>query len=133
MKILTHYNNEEDQHHLKDVDHCCSSHVFKRFYQVDFKSVCCLDLQMGASTYYIITFSQIFDTPSPLCNQASSLSNSPPIIMSTSSEPEVSLRIQSKCGKIWTRKRSIFGHFSSSDDYTQLSKHLLIQGFGNIS
>ena len=38
-----------------------------------------------AFTYYVITFSQIFD-PLPLCNQASSLSNPPPIIISTSCE-----------------------------------------------
>ena len=45
---------------------------------------------MGASTYYIITFLQIFDTSPPLCDQASSLRNSPPIIMSTSCEPHPS-------------------------------------------
>ena len=38
----------------------------------------------GASIYYVITFSQIFDPSSPLCNQASSLSITPPVIMSTS-------------------------------------------------
>ena len=30
----------------------------------------------------------------------------------------VSLRIQSECGKIWTRKNSLFGQFSRSDDVT---------------
>ena len=28
---------------------------------------------------------------------------------------EVSFRIQSECGKIWTTKNSVFGHFSRSD------------------
>ena len=30
---------------------------------------------------------------------------------------EWNLRIQSECGKIWTRKNSVFGHFSLSDKY----------------
>ena len=31
---------------------------------------------------------------------------------------EVSLRIQSEWGKIWTRKNSVFGHFSLSEETT---------------
>ena len=47
------------------MQNCCSSHVFKRIYQADIKSVCCWDLQREGlqSTYYVITFSQIFDPP----------------------------------------------------------------------
>ena len=30
----------------------------------------------------------------------------------------ISLRIQSECGKIWTRKNSVFGHFSRSECYS---------------
>ena len=36
----------------------------------------------------------------------------------------VSLRIQSECGKIHTRKNSVFGHFSRSD--SQISRYALI-------
>ena len=32
----------------------------------------------------------------------------------------VPLRIQSKCGKIWTRKNSVFGHFSRNVCYVKL-------------
>ena len=63
---------------------------------VDFKSVCCWDLQMRPSTYYVITFSQTFDTPSPLCNQASLLSNSPLIIMSILCDPPLPFSL-TKC------------------------------------
>ena len=39
----------------------------------------------------------------------------------------VSLRIQSECGKIWTRKNSIFGHFSRSDSsYLHNLKYLRV-------
>ena len=31
---------------------------------------------------------------------------------------EISLRIQSECGKIWTKKNSVFGHFSRSEWYS---------------
>ena len=45
------------------------------------------DTSNGAFTYYVISFSQIFDSPSPICDQALSLSSPPPSIMSTLSEP----------------------------------------------
>ena len=41
------------------------------------------DTSNGAFTYYVISFSQIFDSPSPICDQALSLSSPPPSIMST--------------------------------------------------
>ena len=37
---------------------------------------------------------------------------------------EVSLRIQSECGKIQTRKNSAFGHFSGSASYRNHNKFL---------
>ena len=46
---------------------------------------------VGAFTYYVITFSKIFEPSSPLCIQVSLLSNHPPIIMSTSCEPSFPL------------------------------------------
>ena len=39
----------------------------------------------------------------------------------------VSLRIQSECGKIWTRNNSVFGHFTSSVSdcfYVILGRHI---------
>ena len=39
---------------------------------------------------------------------------------------QVSLRIQSECGKIRTRKNSVFGHFSRSDMYKQSSNDKIL-------
>ena len=35
-------------------------------------------------------------------------------------EIRISLRIQSECGKIWTKKNSVFGHFSRSEWYSTI-------------
>ena len=54
----------------------------------------------GALTYYAITFPKIYTPPPPhppLCNQASSLRNPPPSIMSTSYEPLPLTKCIAKC------------------------------------
>ena len=50
-------------------------------------------------------------------------SNSPAFRLNTESY-SVSLRIQSECGKIRTRKNSVFGHFSRSERFSKISLFL---------
>ena len=50
----------------------CKIHIYMRKITL---SNLLTQTSLGAFTYYVITFSQIFDGPSPLCNQASSLIN----------------------------------------------------------
>ena len=63
IKILTHYNDREDQHdHVKDVKLLLITYIQKILSSWYLVSLL-LRFTKGASTYYVITFPQIFDLP----------------------------------------------------------------------